>query len=120
MKIALKIVAGLFALVLLAVGALAAYMTYLFDPNEYRNDIEQQALNNAGIELTLEGPIGWSMYPWLAIDLNDLTVQYPNKPQLASLQSARAALNLSSLLTGKIEIDRITVEGLDLNLLSWL
>lgn len=118
MKIALKIVAGLFALVLLAVGALAAYMTYLFDPNEYRNDIEQQALNNAGIELTLEGPIGWSMYPWLAIDLNDLTVQYPNKPQLASLQSARAALNLSSLLTGKIEIDRITVEGLDLNLLS--
>ena len=116
MNTALKIVASIIALVLLALGALVAYMTTLFDPNEYRAEIERQAMENAGIELTLNGPIGWSLYPWLAIDLNDLNVRYPNKPELANLQSARAALNLSSLISGKLEIDRVTVQGLDLNL----
>lgn len=118
MKALVKVFAALVALFVLAIAGLAAYMTYLFDPNEYRSQIEQQAKEEAGIELKINGDIGWSIYPWLAIDVSDISARYPNQPELAKLTSASAALNIPALLGGSVEVDRVLVDGLALNLVS--
>ena len=118
MKALVKVLTAIAALFVVAIAGLAAYMTYLFDPNEYRSQIEQQAKDEAGIELKINGDIGWSIYPWLAIDVADISVRYPNQPELAKLNSASAALNIPSLLSGSVEVDRVLVDGLTLNLVS--
>ncbi len=118
MKALVKVLTAIVALFVVAIAGLAAYMTYLFDPNEYRSQIEQQAKEEAGIELKINGDIGWSIYPWLAIDVADISVRYPNQPELAKLTSASAALNIPSLLSGSVEVDRVLVDGLTLNLVS--
>ena len=106
-------------LVLLAAGvtaALAAYLMFFFNPNDYRTQIEEQALTEAGLELKINGDIGWSFYPWLGLELEQLSVNYPGQPQLADLTRAGAALNIPALLGGVVQLDSIRIEGLKLTL----
>ncbi len=48
---------------LLIVVALGFALTHLFDPNDYKDEIRQIARDKAHIELTLNGDIGWSLFP---------------------------------------------------------
>ncbi len=116
MRILIKTLTILVLVVLLAVGALAAYLTMVFNPNDYRSEIESRARDAAGIELKINGEIGWSLYPWLALDLNDLSVSYPDRPLLAQLSRASASLNIPALLGGEVQVDSVLVSGLNLSL----
>ena len=53
---------------LLIIVALGFALTHLFDPNDYKEEIRQIARDKAHIELTLNGDIGWSLFPWLGDD----------------------------------------------------
>ena len=112
MKVAIRIIVALLLLAVLMVGALAGYMAYLFDPNEYKAEIEQQAKEKAGIELAINGPIGWSLYPTLAVELSDISAQTNDSQQQATLENARAVISIPALLGGKIEADSIQITGL--------
>lgn len=116
MRVAVKIIFALLLIVVLIVGALAGYMTYLFDPNEYKAEIEQQAKQKAGIELAINGPIGWSLYPTLAVELSDISAQLSSPQQQAYLNSARAIISIPALLGGKVEADSIQIKGLALSI----
>lgn len=48
---------------LLIIVALGFALTHLFDPNDYKEEIRQIARDKAHIELTLNGDIGWSLFP---------------------------------------------------------
>ena len=63
----------IFGVVLLAAGLLF-FLTRMFDPNDYKEDIQQAAREKANIELTLGGDIGWSLFPWLGIELKDVGI----------------------------------------------
>ena len=116
MKVAVRIIVAFLIIAILIVSALAGYMTYLFDPNEYKAEIEQQAKEKAGIELAINGPIGWSLYPTLAVELSDISAQSSDSNQQATLNSARAIISIPALLGGQIEADSIQVRGLMLSL----
>ncbi|WP_153606102.1 AsmA family protein, partial [Pseudomonas aeruginosa] len=63
-------VLGLFFLgLLLLVVALGFALTHLFDPNDYKDEIRQIARDKANLELDLKGDIGWSLFPWLGLEL---------------------------------------------------
>jgi AsmA protein len=115
MKVAIRIIVALIIIAILMVGALAGYMTYLFDPNEYKAEIEKQAKQKAGIELAINGPIGWSLYPTLAVELSDISAQLGEPAQRANLNNARAIINIPALLNGQIEADSIQIKGLMLS-----
>lgn len=116
MKFAVKLLLGLIILVALLIGGLATFLTLYFDPNDYRAEIENRARSEAGIDLKIAGDIGWSIYPWLGLELNKISLAYPNKPQLAQLGQASAAVNLPALLSGNIQVDSVLVSDLNLNL----
>ena len=118
MKGLLKLIAGLAALVVVLVVAGGAILGAFFDPNEYKPEIEQAALEKGGIELKINGDIGWSVFPWLGLAVNGVDVKYPNKAPLASLSQAQISVRLPALISGNVEMQSIVVSGLKLNLVK--
>ncbi|MBA4502958.1 AsmA family protein [Marinobacterium marinum] len=117
MKAIKLLFAFLLGLLLLAgVGLLA--LTTLFDPNDYKDEIRDQALALAGVELHIEGNIGWSLYPRLALELNQVGVGYPDKPALGTLKRAEVAVSIPALIDGKLQMNRLLVDGLTLALVQ--
>ncbi|GAA0701138.1 AsmA family protein [Marinobacterium maritimum] len=115
---AIKLIAiALLVIVLLLAGAVAA-VTTLIDPNDYKDEIRDAALDKAGIELQIDGDIGWSFFPWLALELNRVGVGYPNKPTLGQLTRAEVSVSIPALIGGELQMNRLLVDGLTLALVQ--
>lgn len=111
--------AGIIILLIIALLAAATIaVVTLVDPNDYKSRIRDTALQQAGIELNLAGNIGWSFYPWLALELNDVGVGYPDKPSLGQLQRAEIAVSIAALIHGELQMQRILIDGLQLDLVQ--
>ncbi len=118
MKGLLKLIVGLGALVLVLILAGGAILGAFFDPNEYKPEIEKAALEKGGVELKINGDIGWSVFPWLGLEVNKINVKFPGKSELASLNQAQLSVRIPALLSGSVEMQSIVVDGLQLNLVK--
>ena len=118
----MKSLGRLFGLVLLGllllVVALGFALTHLFDPNDYKDEIRQLARDKANLELTLNGQIGWSLFPWLGIELHEATLASATTPQqpFADLQMLGLSVRVLPLLRKEVQMSDIRIEGLNLNL----
>lgn len=118
MKTLLKLVGGLVALLVVLVVAGGILLGTLFDPNEYKQEIQTLALDNGGVELKIGGDIDWSVFPWLGLKINQIQVNYPGKPQFASLNQAQVAVELPALLSGNVKMKSVVLDGLTLDLIA--
>lgn len=118
MKGLLKIIAGIAILLVVVVAAGGAILGAFFDPNEYKPEIENAALENGGVELKINGDIGWSVFPWLGLEVNKIDAKFPGKADLASLNQAQISVRLPALFSGKVEMQSVVVDGLVLNLVK--
>ena len=103
---------------LLIIVALGFALTHLFDPNDYKDEIRQIARDKAHIELTLNGDIGWSLFPWLGLELHEAsvaTLAKPNEP-FADLQMLGLSVRVLPLLRREVQMSDVRVEGLNLRL----
>jgi len=103
---------------LLIIVALGFALSHLFDPNDYKDEIRQIARDKAHIELTLNGDIGWSLFPWLGLELHDAsvaTLAAPNQP-FADLQMLGLSVRVLPLLRKEVQMSDVRVEGLNLRL----
>jgi len=103
---------------LLIIVALGFALTHLFDPNDYKDEIRQLARDKAHLELTLNGDIGWSLFPWLGLELHDAsvaTLTAPTKP-FADLQMLGLSVRVLPLLRREVQMSDVRVEGLNLTL----
>ncbi|MFP6850506.1 MAG: AsmA family protein [Pseudomonas sp.] len=116
---ALGKILGLFFLgLLLIIVALGFALTHLFDPNDYKDEIRQLAREKANLELTLNGDIGWSLFPWLGLELTDATLastSTPDKP-FADLRLLGLSVRVLPLLRKEVQMSDIRIDGLNLNL----
>ena len=116
---ALGKILGLFFLgLLLILVALGFALTHLFDPNDYKDEIRQLARDKANLELTLNGDIGWSLFPWLGLELTDATLasaSTPDKP-FADLRLLGLSVRVMPLLRPEVQMSDIRVDGLNLKL----
>ena len=103
---------------LLIIVALGFALTHLFDPNDYKDEIRQIARDKAHIELTLNGDIGWSLFPWLGLELHEATVATLAKPTepFADLQMLGLSVRVLPLLRREVQMSDVRVEGLNLRL----
>ena len=110
---------GLVILGLLLIVVAAGFaLTHLFDPNDYKDEIRQLARDKAGLELTINGDIGWSLFPWLGLELHETTLastQTPDQP-LADLRMLGLSVRVLPLLQREVQMSDITVNGLNLTL----
>lgn len=110
---------GLVILGLLLIVVAAGFaLTHLFDPNDYKDEIRDLARNKAGLELNIGGDIGWSLFPWLGLELHETTlasVQTPDQP-FADLRMLGLSVRVMPLLHREVQMSDITVNGLNLTL----
>lgn len=118
MKRLVKALAATVALLLLVLAAGLFYITSVMDPNDYKPRIEQLALQQAGLVLNIEGDISWSLYPWLGMQTGAIRLAYPDKPELARLESAQVSLQVIPLFSGRVEMSDVILEGLVLSLIK--
>lgn len=107
----------LLALVVLGVGVLF-FLTRMFDPNDYKEQIQQAAREQANIELTLGGEIGWSLFPWLGIELKDVGIAPVEHPDqlLAEAGSMGLGVEVLPLLRRQLRLSDVILDSITLNL----
>jgi AsmA protein len=113
------IVAGaLVALVVIGVVALLLFV----DPNRYRGDIERVAKEHSGRVLTIHGKLELKIFPWLALSVHDMQLSNPagfaSQPPFLTVQNASIGVKLLPLLGKRLEVSRIALDGVNLNLVS--
>src|SRR3990167_9285044 len=109
MKALGKILGLIFLGLLLLVVALGFALTHLFDPNDYKDEIRQLARDKANLELTLNGDIGWSLFPWLGLELHETTLasaRTPDQP-FADLRMLGLSVRVMPLLRKQVQMSDI-------------
>ena len=108
MKLALKIIAAIIALLVVIVLALVIF----FDLNKLKPLIESAA-SEQGVDLQMRGDLSWTFWPSLGIAVEDIRVAAVAAPEqpLAQLQQASFLVAIGPLLRGAIEVDHIRVQG---------
>ena len=118
MKKLAKII-GLVVLVLvILVVAVLFFVTRMFDPNDYKEQIQQAAREQANIELTLGGDIGWSLFPWLGVELKDVGIAPVEHPEqsLAEVGSMGLGVEVLPLLRRQLRMSDVILDTVSLNL----
>ena len=105
---------GLFLLLI----ALGVAVTQFFDPNDYKAEIRQLARDRAGLELDLRGPLGWSLFPWLGLQIHDASLARSERPDqpFAEVDMLGLAVRVLPLLRREVEMSDIRIDGLRLDL----
>ncbi|MAM70338.1 MAG: hypothetical protein CMP91_04235 [Gammaproteobacteria bacterium] len=118
MKKLIYILTGLislsFALIVIAVIFIAN-----LDLNNHKDWISERFLAQTGRELSINGNIESSFYPWLGIQVEDLEISNPpgfsDSPFLQS-EFAALRIRLMPLLSSDYEIDTVQLRGTSVNL----
>lgn len=119
MKKPLKILVIALGAVLGLLIVLALALPLIFDPNRYRNDIVKAVREQTGRELKIEGKLGWSILPRLAIEANRLELANAagfGREPFARIEAAGAQVALWPLFAGRVRVDTIYMHGLTVNL----
>ncbi|MGH8528523.1 MAG: AsmA family protein [Nevskiales bacterium] len=105
---------------LLATGvALAAFLPFYFDPNDFKDEIAAAVKDKTGRDLTITGEMDLSVFPWLGMEIGEARLSNAagfGEAPFAQFTSAQARLKLMPLLQGNIEVGRIQLSDLKLNL----
>ncbi len=116
MGVLVKVLLGIVGIVVLAVGGLAVYLGAFFDPNEYKGLITEQARTHANLDLQIEGDIGWSVFPWLGLEIGKVSAAPSGGDRLAAVNGVKVGVKLMPLLSGNVEMSTVVLDGLDARL----
>lgn len=115
---AIKIVGVLFGLVLVSLVAIVVYVSTL-DPNDYKGLIADKFKEQTGRTLIMDGDINLTIYPWLGLELNEVTIgNAPSFGDQAFLHAdhAMVRIKLMPMLHKQYEIDTVRLHGTSINL----
>lgn len=104
--------------IIIAVAGLVA-LPFVVDPNDYKDEISSQVEKATGRNLTLQGDIELSVFPWIALELGPLSLsnaQGFKADSFAQVEAAEVRIKLMPLLKKQLEMDTVVLDGLVLNL----
>ncbi len=102
-------------LVLVLLIAAVVYLTQVLNPNDFRGDIEQAAAAQ-GVLLKLEGDVGWSFWPRLGLNVQQVSVGEGEKP-LLDADSMAVAVAIAPLLQRQLVVESLVLDGVSMQLL---
>ncbi len=109
LKWLLYTLAGLVALLVLAV----VIVLVVVDPNDYRGQIEQVVEDQTGRELTIEGDLRLTFFPWLGVEVGSTRLAeaegFGEEPFL-QVERVQLAVKVLPLLTGELALDTVILE----------
>ncbi len=112
----LGIVVGL----LVAVVIVAALVLPQFiDTNKVRDEVAARVKEKTGRDLLITGDIGWSVFPWLGVEIGETQLSnakgFGDAP-FARIAAVQARVKLLPLLRKEVEMSTLVLDGLQLNL----
>lgn len=115
-KIIGYLVGGVVALLVIAIVAITLFV----DANEYRDQISQVVKKETGRELQIKGNLKYSLFPWVGLSIGETTLGnaagFGDTP-FAHFSQIDVKVKLLPLLSKKIEMDTVSVDGMQLNLM---
>ena len=114
-KIILSVTAAIAFLLVITIFTLPFFV----DPNNFKPEIAAAVKDKTGRDLTVTGELKLSIFPWLGITTGPMVLGNASGFQehpFATLEESDIKVKLLPLLAKKIEISRIVVKGLVLNL----
>ena len=108
----------IFFLLLFVVVAIAGVLLWV-DPNDYNVQLTQLVETHTGRRLTIKERFSLSFFPRFGVRLGALTLgnrEGFGAESFASISSAHVQVKLLPLLHGRLEVGKLTVQGLSLNL----
>jgi AsmA protein len=114
-----KIILSTIAAMALLLIAAACILPFVIDPNDFKPEIAAAVKDKTGRELELSGELKLSLFPWLGISTGKIALSnapdFPGQP-FATIEESNVKVLLLPLLSKKVEISRIVLKGLVLNL----
>ncbi len=105
---------GLFTFVVFVIVALVGAAVFLltFDPNAYKNKVEQLVYERYQRHLNIEGDIELSLFPRIGLAVEHVSLSdHTSDTTFASVDSARFAVAVWPLLWNKLVVDHVAVSG---------
>lgn len=109
----IRIVLGLVGLLVVVVIGAILYLTLVMDPNDFRDDIERLA-QKQGIPLEINGDLSWRWFPTLGLSVEGVKVM-TGPEALLDAERLAAAVAVMPLFSGKVAIDALEFNGVQLN-----
>lgn len=114
----MKLLKGFFALIVILLLVVAAGITFLLvgvDPNSYKPELAKLAKQN-NIQLTIDGDLGWSFFPNLAVQAGTTTItSIPGKNETGipdiQFQQADFILDWKALVSRTVRLSAIAIDG---------
>ena len=116
---ALKIIAVVIGAMLVVIVGAAVIAPLVVDPNDYKPRLAQLAKEHTGRDLSVEGDIELSVFPWLGFKVQRMSLANSagsTPPNFAELESMQLRVKLAPLLSRELEMDTVEIDGLRLNL----
>ena len=90
------------------------------DPNDYRDEITELVRDKTGRELVLNGDLSLSVFPWLGIRTEELSISQPEEigGSMLQVQTAQLRVKAQPLLSKRIEIDTVILEQPELRFVT--
>ena len=115
----LKVILWVTGLAIVLLVAAAIILPLVLDPNDFRDDISGAVSSRTGHELTIEGDLELSVLPFLGVEIGRTSLSnapgFGDQPLLA-INGASVGVRLMPLLSRRLEVSNVTLDGLRLNL----
>ncbi|MGL4381425.1 MAG: AsmA family protein [Vibrio sp.] len=89
-------------------------LVLLVNPNQFKPLIVEQAKQQTGLDLVMEGDIGWQFYPSIGFELGKTELKNPagfQAPNLFKVDSVGIAIELMPLLDKQLNIGQLRLDG---------
>lgn len=121
-KVIKRVVLVVVAIIIVIIVALGIFVS-TFDVNKYKPTVEQKVSAAVGYNLKIDGDLGLSIFPSIAIEVKGLHLENPEKftaqaKDFVFVEKANVGLALFPLLSKRLEFKDITLQGVNLNLVK--
>ena len=104
----------------LAMAGLGAwYAASFINPTQLTKLLSSTVKDSTGRDLTISGPVSLSLFPGISVRAEQVSLSnasWASNPNLLTLKQIELDIRLLPLLKGSVEISRIGLQGLELNL----
>ncbi len=118
MKIVKWLIGIVVAVVVIAGLALLALKLFV-DEDTLKAEASKAFKKQTGQELTIAGPLNWSVFPWVGLELGDVSIGsapgFDDKP-LAQVKQLDVKVAVQPLFQKKLSVDTVVLRGVRLDL----
>ncbi|MBE8168827.1 MAG: AsmA family protein [Shewanella sp.] len=117
----MKIIKWLAGISFVLLALLMVYLAIFFDLNDFKPQIIEAVKKQTGRDLVIAKDLSWTVYPNIGIEIEELALSNPSGftiKNMVTMEQAVAEVALMPLLSQEIEIVRLKLKGIHVNLVT--